>query len=153
MGPVSRWPIAWPSESAIQVGETVVFFPSGPLPDDPSGSNLSAMDNVPHPGDGCHWVPGEYQNSCILRAGKPQDNKLWFKWNDDMQLMEGNEPADPEGSLARALSNRPTTTEAFPGELPRVARRHDATLNRLVSLSECLEWHSDDIDFDPSELV
>ena len=55
--------------------------------------------------------------------------------------------------LAQVLSDRPITTEGFPGEPPRVVRRYDPFLHRLVSQSECLNGHEDDLDFDANNLV
>ena len=67
--------------------------------------------------------------------------------------MCGDDPADPDGPLAQALSCRPVSTDTFPGAAPSVTRRYDPTLDRLVSLAECLDARSSEVDFDRSELV
>ena len=75
-----------------------------------------------------------------------------------MRPMFGDEPANAK--LRRALSDRPSSSATFPDTegassngLPYVSRRYDLSLERYVSLLECLEEHSHETDFNRSDLA
>lgn len=75
-----------------------------------------------------------------------------------MRPMFGDEPANLK--LRRALSDRPSSLATFPDTegvpskgFPYVSRRYDLSLERYVSLPECLEERSREADFNRSDLA
>ena len=68
----------------VQVGDTVIFRPPPPDfsdPPDSSGpsdpSEVDMMDLVPFPGPDQYWAPGKFQDSVILRDGRPGSNSRY----------------------------------------------------------------------------
>jgi hypothetical protein len=78
----------------VQVGDTVIFRPADPPdssvppessdppdssdPSGPSNDPVDLLDLVPFPGPDQHWAPGQYQDSVILREGRPGSNTVYY---------------------------------------------------------------------------